>query len=250
MNQYTAIIIDDESDARDTLSGLLNTYVPEIEILDFADNIKAGVEIINKNQPDIVFLDVEMPGGTGFDLLQSFKHPNFEVIFTTAHSNYALQAIKLSAIDFLLKPINKDELIIAVKKAIESINKEQLNRKLETFITNITNKESQELKIVIPSTNGFRVSILKEIIYLKADRNYTHIHFLEEKSELASKSLKEFDDMLSNKGFFRPHQSYLINMNYVVGFTKGANSTIKLHNNIEIELARSKKSEFLELFGK
>jgi two-component system, LytTR family, response regulator len=197
----TAVIIDDEADARDTLSGLIKTYTPEINILGFAENVKNGIELINKHQPDIVFLDVEMPERTGFDLLQSFKQPNFEVIFTTAHSNYALQAIKLSAIDFLLKPINKDELIIAVQKAKDAINKEQLNSKLETFITNISNKEVQELKIVIPSTNGFKVSVLKEVLYLKADRNYTFIYFLDGKSELASKSLKEFDDMLSEKGF-------------------------------------------------
>ncbi len=245
----TAVIIDDEADARDTLSGLIKTYAPEINIVGFAENVKSGIEQINKHQPDIVFLDVEMPESTGFDLLQSFKQPNFEVIFTTAHSNYALQAIKLSAIDFLLKPINKDELITAVKKAVEALNKEQLNNKLETFITNISNKEVQELKIVIPSTNSFKVAVLKDVLYLKADRNYTSIYFLNDKSELASKSLKEFDDMLSDKGFFRAHQSYLINMNHVTGFTKGKNSTIKLLNNVEIELARSKKSEFLELFS-
>lgn len=245
----TAVIIDDESDARDTLSGLVKTYTPQIEILGVAENVKSGIELINKHQPNIVFLDVEMPESTGFDLLRSFKQPNFEVIFTTAHSNYALQAIKLSAIDFLLKPINHNELIDAVNKATDAIQKEQLNNKLETFIANISNKEAQELKIVIPSTNGFKVAVLKDILYLKADRNYTFIYFTDGKSELASKSLKEFDDMIADKGFFRAHQSYLINMNHVTGFTKGKNSTIKLLDNTDIELARSKKSEFLELFG-
>ncbi len=247
--KFTAVIIDDEADARDTLAGLLKQNTPEINIVGTAENAKTGIELINKFQPKIVFLDVEMPKATGFDLLQSFKKPNFEVIFTTAHSNYALQAIKISAIDFLLKPIDKDELITAVNKAINSIEKNQLNSKLETFITNISNKEAQELKIVIPATNGFKVAVLKDILYLQADRNYTHIYFTDGNTELASKSLKEFDDMLSNKGFFRTHQSYLINKNHVIGFTKGKNSSVKLLNNVEVELARSKKAEFLELFG-
>ncbi|MCB0400780.1 MAG: response regulator transcription factor [Flavobacteriales bacterium] len=247
--KISAVIIDDEQDARDTLSGLMATYAPDVELLGQAENVNEGLELIIKTQPDIVFLDVEMPGSTGFDLLQAFKHPTFEVIFTTAHSNYALQAIKLSAIDFLLKPIDSSELVEAVNKAADVINKEQLNKKLETFIANISNKEAQELKIVIPSAKGFKVSVLKDVLYLQADRNYTHIYFTDGSQELASKSLKEFDDMMSDKGFFRAHQSFLINMNHVIGFTKGKNSSVKLLHDVEIELARSKKAEFLDRFG-
>lgn len=245
---YAAVIIDDESDARDTLYGIIEHYAPAITVVAMADNVQSGIEIIKKHDPQIVFLDIEMPEGTGFDVLQAFERPNFEVIFTTAHDTYALRALKMSAIDYLLKPIDKGDLQASVEKARDAIDKQQLNNKLETFLSNISNKEKQELKIVIPVSNGFKVLMLKEIVYLQADRNYTTLHFRDSKPELASKSLKEFDDMLSDKGFFRSHQSFLVNMNYVTGFTKGPNSTITVQGNTEIALARSKKSAFTELF--
>jgi two-component system LytT family response regulator len=243
-----AVIVDDEQDARDTLMGLLDAYCPEVEVIALAETAADGVVQIKKHQPDLVFLDVEMPGGTGFDLIEAFDQLNFEVIFTTAHSNYVLKALKISAIDYLLKPIDTKELRAAVDKAQQSIDKDKINRKLETFIANLKVTESQEQKIVIPSAQGFRVAPIKEIIRCQSDRNYTYVHFVDGTYELASKTLKEFDEMLSGNNFFRTHQSHLINLNFVKNYMKGKQSAVLLTDGSEIEIARSKKEEFLARF--
>lgn len=244
----TAVIIDDEKSARETLSGLLKTYCPGVEILGTANSVEKGVELIVEQKPELVFLDVKMPFGSGFDLLERLPDITFEVIFTTAYDQYALKAIKFSALDYLLKPINVAEIKAAVKKVRESKNQHLLNKKLETFIENITAKNKQLTKIVLPMSEGFKVVEVQEIIHCQSDGNYTNLFLMDGSKILSSKTLKDFDELLIEYNFFRIHQSHLINLNSVKHYDRGRGGQVKLSDGSTVAIARSKKAEFIEQF--
>lgn len=244
-----AVIIDDEKSAREILSGMLKNYCPEVEITGMANSVKKGIELIQKLQPDLVFLDIKMPLGSGFDLLESIAKINFEVIFTTAYDQYALKAIKFSALDYLLKPIDVLELKAAVKKVSESKSQHLLNKKLETFIENITAKNKQLTKIVIPLSDGFKVIEVKDIIRCQSDRNYTNIFIADGSKILSSRTLKDFEELLSEYNFFRIHQSHLINLNKVKFYGKGRGGQVELSDGSTVDIARSKRAEFIKRFN-
>ncbi len=243
-----AVIIDDEKDARDTLSALIKYACPEVQLIATAGSIADGKVCLAENSPDLIFLDVEMPDGKGFEILENMNPVRAEVIFTTAHSQYALQALKLSAVDYLKKPINIRELLTAVNKAIGNISNKQVNSRLETLLTNFRVDKSEELRIVIPSTKGFRVALVVEIIRCEADGNYTHLFFKDGSKETASKTLKDFEELLGGGNFMRIHQSHLVNISHIKNYVKGTQSVIMCDNS-EVDVARSKKDQFLTKFG-
>jgi len=240
-----AIIIDDEENARIALSFLLQQYVPEIEIAAQCSNVPDGVLAINKHNPDIVFLDVEMPEYNGFELLGFFKEISFQIIFVTAYNQYAVRAFEVSATDYLLKPVEIDSLKAAVEKAKKRVNSEALSQRLELLQSTYTGSDIQ--KIALPVSNGLQFIETDRIAYFEADRVYTHI-FLTNNSKLTiTKPLRVFEEMLDNRPFFfRPHRSYLINIHHIQKYLRGE-SIIVMDGNQNIPVSRERKADFERL---
>ena len=247
-SEIKAVIIEDEKVSRETLENYLNRYCPSVEVVASAENIKVGREIIEKYNPNLVFLDVEMPYGNGFDLLEQLDHIDFELIFVTAFSNYALKALNMSASYYLLKPIDIEELITAVEKVSENLINQEHIRSAQILKANLEVEESRLKRIVLPELEGFEVAQLKDIVYCKANDNLTDFIFVDGKRKTICKTLKHFDDMLADSGFFRIHKSYLINMDHVKGFRRGKGGYAQLSNGDELEIAVRRKQDFLQQF--
>lgn len=240
------VIIDDEEKSIDTLSYMLKHYCEcEIEEVGVATNIKDAFDLIKTQKPELVFLDIEMPFGSGFDLLEKFETLNFQVIFTTGFDHYAISAIKFSALDYLLKPININELNIAVKKALVKIEEKSGFDNLNHLLQNLKFPRLNSNKIPLPSINGLDMVIVDQIVYCQADEDYTQIFLKDGSRKVVTKSIKEFEEILMNYGFFRVHHSFLINKSYIKKYTKGEGGTITTDYGHEIPVSRRKKPEFL-----
>ncbi|MBW2939037.1 LytTR family DNA-binding domain-containing protein [Aureisphaera sp. CAU 1614] len=239
-----AIVVEDEETSREILKNYLTKYCPNVEVLGEAANIDQALVLINTHELDLVFLDVEMPYGNAFDLLDKVGDRTFETVFVTAYDHYAIEALNAHASYYLLKPIDIDKLIDAVKYVSEI--KEQENR-----LQNMILKPKQTVvagKITIPLQNGFEVLQVEDILYCQADDNYTNI-FLKDKKKLVSKTLKYFEDMLTENGFARVHKSYLVNVNAIIEYKKGKGGSVVLENGKEIMVSPSKKKELLSYFS-
>ncbi len=246
--EIKAIIIEDEEASRETLANYLTKYCPAVKIVAFAENINIGKEVIEEHKPDLVFLDVEMPYGNGFDLLEQLESIEFELIFVTAFSNYALKALNMSASFYLLKPIDIDELIRAVDRVLDNMENKERVLSAQILKTNLHTAENQLKRIVLPELEGFEVAQLKDILYCKANDNLTDFVFVNGKKKTICKTLKHFDEILADSGFFRIHKSYLINMDHVTGFKRGKGGYAQLSNGDELEIAVRRKQEFLQQF--
>lgn len=239
-----AIIVEDEENSRDILRNYLTKYCPKIELVGEADGVDAGLELIRNNKLDLVFLDVEMPYGNAFDLLDKVGDRQFETVFVTAYNHYAIDALNAHASYYLLKPISIDKLIEAVDYVFEI--KENENRLQNTVLKP---KLSQvEGKITIPIQNGFEVLEIADILYCQADDNYTNI-FLKDRKKLVSKTLKYFEEILTDNGFARVHKSYLVNVNAVTEYKKGKGGSVVLTSGKEIMVSPSRKKELLAYFS-
>lgn len=246
--KYKAIIIDDEAKARRLLQTLIEENCPELEIVSQADDVPNGVKAIHQHQPDIVFSDIDMPNYDGFQLLDFVDKTNFELIYCTAHNDFALKAFEVSAVGYLVKPIQISLLVKTVEKAIQ-LRKAQSNisERLDTLKANI--KENILKKIALPVSDGLRFIDLVNILYLEADGAYTHIVLNDNSKLLISKKLKEFETLLSvNKNFFRTHRSYIINTDAIKQYVKSDGGSIIMLNNIATPLARERKDDFHQLF--
>jgi len=249
MKQYTALIVDDESHARETLGSYLGKYCSSVSVVGEAENIKVAQSLISELRPDLIFLDIEMPFGNAFDLLEKVGPQEFEVIFVTAFSQYAIQALNMSAAHYLLKPIDIDELIEAVNQATTNKNqKEQINR-ASILIDNLNTDSSLKKKIVLPQLHGFEVKNVNEIIYCQAEENFTKFHFSDGKSALICRKLKHYESLLSELGFHRIHRSTLINLDFVMKYHKGRGGQVELSNGDTLDVSESKKKSFLSRFG-
>jgi two-component system LytT family response regulator len=244
-NQLTAIIVDDEERARNTLATLLHEFCPSVKVESKCSNVMEAVEQIKLIQPDIVFLDIEMPEYNGFELFDFFEEINFEVIFVTAYDQYAIKAFEVSAIDYLLKPVEIELLQKAVEKAE---NKSFLkNNKAQLGILKNVYKGEEIKKIALPLLDGLTFVELSDISVFIADGAYTNVIFNSKNKILVSKRLKFFEDLLENRSiFFRAHRSSLINVNYIKKYLKGKN-TILMDDGLEISLSRDRKQEFENL---
>jgi len=238
-----ALIIEDEANSRDILRNYLEKYCPEVALCGEASNIEAGLELIQSTKPDLVFLDVEMPYGNAFDLLEKLEVRDFETVFVTAYNAYAMEALNNHAAYYLMKPINIEELIKAVAYVKEIKEKEQFleKRVLKSRI------QKAEGKITLPQQDGFKVLDIADIIYCKADDNYTEI-FLKDKKYLVSKTLKYFEEALKDFSFARIHKSYLVNVNEVLQYKKGKGGSVVVSNGKELMVSASKKRQFLSHF--
>lgn len=244
-----SIIVDDEKKARTILSGLLKAHCPEIEVIGEADSVISAEKLIREKNPDLVFLDIEMPFGNGFDLLEKTRDLTYDVIFTTAYNHYAIKAIRISALDYLLKPIDPDELVAAVKRFVEvkrneNILQNQINYLLQEIKSG--NTKNNIKKIAIPSIDGISFIEIDDIIRCEADANYTRIFTVNGQPILVSKTLKDYEDLLEEYGFVRVHHHNLINMNHVQKYIKGEGGYVIMTDGSSVEVSRRKKSEFLE----
>lgn len=251
MHQIKAFIIDDEFQSRSVLHKMLRQYFPEISLVGQASTVENGLQGIKEHDPNIVFLDIQMNGETGFDLLNRLPKINFALIFTTAFDKYAIKAFRFNAIDYLLKPIVTDELIEAVNKVKHrTIPAQSASRgQLEQLYQDIQNPQKIHDKIAIPTTEGFIVIPINEIVYCHANSNYTEFHLTNKKRILSSYTLKQYDEILTKQSFFRAHRSYLINLAHIKMYRKGEGGEIIMSNDHEIELARTHKDEFLHLLN-
>lgn len=247
-NLIKTLIIDDESNARQAIRNMLSIYCKEVRVVGEAEGVISGVIAIAKMEPDLVLLDVEMPDGTGFDLLRKLNEIDFAVIFITAHEQYALQAIKFSALDYILKPVKPDELVAAVERAVKS-RKEDLILKLKSYAENTEEKNRPPRKIVLNTATNVYVINVEEILRCESDENYTKIYFLDREKIIISKTLKEFEELLSPYGFFRVHQSHVINMAYVESYAKGLGGAVVMKNKERVPVSSRRKETFLKLLS-
>ena len=239
-----AIIVDDEAKSREILSNYLKKYCPSISVKGEASNIDEALELIRNNDLDVVFLDVEMPFGNAFDLLEKVGHMDFETIFVTAYDHYAIEALNAHASYYLMKPISIDELIKAVDYVADLKAKEEaLHNQVLVPKTNVVYG-----KITIPVQNGFEVLETANILYCKADDNYTEIYLNNNTKKLVSKTLKYIEERLKDANFARVHKSFLVNVNEVVKYAKGKGGSVVLSNGKEIMVSASRKSEILSYF--
>jgi len=245
MTKITALIIDDEQDSRETLRRYLGKYCPQVNILEECANIIEARAAILKKQPQLVFLDIEMPHGNAFDLLEQWGEIDFEIIFITAFSQYAIQAFNLSAAHYLLKPVDIEELEKAVATVEASLNKKEKLSHAKILLENIAALHSQNRKLVLPMMEGFEVVKMNEIIYCEADDNFTCFHFKDGRKTLICRSLKFYETALNDFGFHRIHRSHLVNLDYISRYVKGKGGSVVMENGKELQVSSNKKTELL-----
>jgi len=239
-----SIVIDDEEDARESLRLTLEAYCPEVKIITRCASGEQGLEAIRKYQPDLVFLDVQMPHMSGFQLLEKLVEIDFKIIFVTAYDQYAIKALRFSALDYLVKPVDADELVDAIQRLkqerIQS-NQDQYGEK----ITNLVKYPVSIQKLAIPTSDRIHFLDISNIIYLEANGNYTLLHLKGKKKILASKTLKEFEILLAEDNFCRVHNASLINLNYVQEYIRGEGGYVRLTEGHHVDVSRRRKEEFL-----
>jgi len=243
-----AVIIDDENDSRQILASYLGKYCADISVCGFGESVSTGLEVINQYQPDIVFLDIEMPYGNGFDMLDKISDITFETVFVTAFGNYAIQALNQSAAYYLLKPIDIDELIKSVEKIKKERASENYTQHARVLLDNV--RAGAQQKIMLPTLQGFEIVDIQSILYCEAVDNFTRFHFESGNPQLICRTLKYFEEVLKPHRFLRIHRSHLVNPAYVIRYSKGKGGFVTMKNNQELEISPHKKQEFLSLFGK
>lgn len=239
------IIIDDEPNSVDFIDSLILRYCPELEIAGKAYDVSEGVRVVKDSKPDLIFLDVEMPNGTAFDLLSHFPDKDFDVVFITAFNHYAIKAIKYSAVDYILKPINIKEFIESVKRVVEKRLGEKPGSRENIRVLMENLKSTSPSRLAIPTSDGMEYLNPKYIIRIEADRSYSWFFLSGERKILVSKNLKEFQDILDKRNFFRPHNSHLINMGYVRKFVRKEGGYIEMLDGSQIPVSRNRKDLFL-----
>ena len=243
------VVIDDEPNARQVVKNILEQYCKSTELVGEAASVSEGVKVINEVKPDLVFLDIRMPDGTGFNLLKKVRNLSFHFVFITAHEEYAIQAIKQSALDYIVKPINTNEIIAAVERAeLATPNELGNNEKLDTLSINQSD-ETIEKRLVLNTQDSIYVVKVNKIISCMADRNYTEVNILNKKKLVISKTLKDIEEMLVGCGFFRTHQSHLINLKYIDHYVKGLGGTIIMSDASRIPVSSRKKDIFLQIMS-
>lgn len=240
-----AMIIDDEKLSVQTLAKMLQRHCPDVEITGMYNRPVEALEALQAIHPEVVFLDIEMPGMNGFDLLEAVPEINFDVIFTTAYDEYALKAFKVSAMDYLLKPIVEEELIAAVEKMKRKQEHRISQQHMELLLTNL-NSENNFPKLAIPSLEGLEFVNVEDILHCDADRNYTTIHTVQGDQFVFSKTLKEIEKLLPEQYFFRTHQSHLVNLRHVKKYLRGAGGELVLDNGTHIRVAKAKKEALMD----
>lgn len=242
-----AIIIDDEPKNIRILKGLLERYCPQVNITGEANGFHEALELLTTTDPDLLFLDIEMPYGNAFDLLEKIMPVKYEIVFVTAFDNYALKAFKFSAVDYILKPVNIDDLKRAVNKAEQKLQFKNINTKLENLVNNFKKTEFQ--KIALPLMDGLTFVSVNDIVYFHAKGSYTDVHMQNGPTHTTGRTIKEYEDILQSESFCRVHNSYLINISRVKKYNKGRGGLLEMEDGALIEVSTRRRDEFLSRFG-
>ncbi len=241
------IIIEDELNSQEILQQLLEEFCTDVKIVGVASNVQTGIQLIKERHPDIVFLDIEMPGGNGFELLKAFDPIPFKVIFVTGYDQYAIQAIRFSALDYLLKPVNIDELQASVAKAIDQQKLDRTN--LENVEHNLSNKAKTPNRLVLSNDRERLFVNLNEVLYVEAQGSYVNFFLEGTRRQMATRSLAHYEDLLPPDQFFRTHKSYIVNCDKVVSIKTGRGGVINLKDGFSVPIAIRRKSTFIHLLS-
>lgn len=247
---FSCIIVDDEKPQQEILSTMLSKSFPEYRLETICSSVDDGIKKIKTLKPELVFLDVQMPPKTGFDLLTALDQINFEVIFTTSFEHFAIKAFKFSAIDYLLKPFSEDDLAVALKKfeAKNAVQNSLIN--VQNLLMNINQNTSEKARIALPTMSGFVFAQVNDILRCESDNNYTTFYFNDKSNLMVSKTLKDCEELLEDYNFFRVHASHLINMRYIKEYIKGDGGQVKMTDGSVVDVSRRKKDEFLQQLNK
>lgn len=241
-----AIIIDDEIKAINALERIIEKKFTEIQIVATAQSADLAIELIKLHDPDLIFLDIEMPNKTGFEILEAVVSQNFSVIFTTAYNQYAIKAIRYSALDYLLKPISEEELFNAINRYKEKNKSNTQHQQFNMLFDNLKNLSSSYSKITVSTTQGVLFLNVNEIIYCQAESSYTSFHMKNKETIVSSKTLKDFEELLSEYSFFRIHHGFLINIHEIKRYIKGEGGSVLMNNGAELPVSKRKKDDFLK----
>lgn len=246
--KYKAVIIDDESKLRKVLEFKIKKFYSNIEIVGEAGNVNEAIEIIDMYSPDIIFLDIAMPGGSGFDLIEHYKDLDFEIIFVTGFNEYAIDALKLSATDYLLKPVRDEELQNAINKAIEKIDKDEQLKQYDVLKHNLLSSNKQDEKIAIPNNSDYFFVFIKDIIRCEGWQKYSKIFLTDGTNIVSSYNIGVYKELLESYGFISCHKSHLINRMHIKKYSK--EGTVDMVDDSQVPVSRRKKDEFLQLLLK
>lgn len=241
------IIVEDERHSRETLRGMLDRYCKNVEIVAETDSYRGGLKEIREHHPDVVFLDIQMPDGSGFRMLEELDEIDFEIIFTTAFDQFAIKAIKYSALDYLLKPIDPEELVRALKKVETKLSNQKVNQNIQVLLDNIKARDADPHKIILSTSEKIHIIETDQIIRCESDNYYTNFFLSDGKKILVSKTLKENEQLLSDHNFIRPHKSHLVNVKYIKGFLKYDGGYIEMTDGSRIPVSRRKREKIIEV---
>lgn len=244
----STVLIDDQEICTEMLLDMLETGFPDINVAAVAHSGKEGIRAIRELKPDLVILDVEMPGMSGFDMLREIGDPSFEIIFVTAHDRYSIEALRLSALDYLVKPVHKKELRAAVDRAGHHRN-QHIGKQIHALLEHLKDKKHEVKQIALPAGDGLVFINVNEIVHCDSDSNYTTLHLLSDKTMLITKTLKDVEGLLPGGDFFRVHHSHLINLNHIKKYVRGNAGYVIMTNGQNITVARNKKEDFLRQFA-
>jgi two-component system LytT family response regulator len=245
---YKTVIVDDEPKNMRILKKLLQDYCPQINVIGEAGDVNEAFKIINELHPELVLLDIEMPYGNAFDLLDKLMPVKFEVIFITAYNNYSIKAFRYSAVDYLLKPVDIRELQDATQKAITRITANRINEHVSLLLSNMKETANSNPKIAVPTPEGYVFVHIEDIIRCESNGAYTYIYTVKKERVVASRNIKEYEEMLPKTTFFRIHNSHLVNLNRIVRYNKGRGGTVTMEDGTELEVASRRRTEFLDNF--
>lgn len=248
MEKIKAILIDDELNSLQNLQQKLTGFCPDVEIIAVSQKPEEGILLIRQHQPDVVFLDIEMPRMSGFRMLEELGNYDFDIIFTTAYNHYSIDAIRISAFDYLVKPIGIEELQQAVER-LSKMRHKQTKEKIDILKKSLSDNRSQEDKIAISTSEGIEFIAIKNIIHVESKSNYSKIYLGDNKTIVVSKILKDFEEMLLPYNFYRIHNSHLINLNYIQKYVRSQGGQVMLQDGTLIDISRRKKEEFLKMIG-
>ena len=244
------ILIDDEADSLEVMEMLLKRYCPQVKIEAICNSAEQGIAAINQFRPDVVFLDIEMPNMNGFDMLEKFDELFFDVVFITAYHQFAIKAFRYSALNYLLKPVDPDDLLETIRR-IEKNKTVPLKEQMELLLQTVANPAAQTIaRIALTTSYGMLFVETKDIVYCESDNNYTSVKMKGGKKILVSKTLKEIDETLSGTDFYRIHNSFLINLGHIQKFVRGDGGYVVMDDETIVTISRTKKQEFMDLFSK
>lgn len=245
-----ALIIDDEPDGRDILQAILAEHFPSVQVVDTAESVATAITAIEKQQPDLVFLDIRLPDGTGFDVLSRLSRINFEVIFVTAHDEYAIRAFQFAAYAYLLKPVRISELRTAIERYTRHHAQihSTADQRMKILVEHFGRTPKTIRKLILENLDGFEVVQLPEILYVHGSANYSTFHLQDGRKIMVSKTLKNYDGLLEDHGFYRIHKSYLLNLMHVVSYQRRDGGTVEVSNGDQLPVSRRKRQGFLERF--